>query len=509
MNMKKLLTTTAIVAMVASSASALDLQYGNSNGGGNTLDAVEAQPKLANELDLANTPQTGIFEFLVTTNNAIPTADNIKLTVRLPAGVTFNGDVNPTTAITDGAAVAVLSKLVSVNGLDGDDNVTFLIDTATGEQSIGLRLDLSLTGATCSALGAPISIGLSTENNTPIENGGGGVNNLAPINLTNGGGTIVNLVSCGDALSFPVSDDFPNGAANDSEITLASLFQDFDSGVAGDSAATATLGTMNGAIDTTANLSLVNTGGSDPMVFGDISNLAFSVNFGNAAAFTGVTVGAVNDTGTTGNNFDFNVPNPAITWVDGAADDIIVTNDTITAIPSQSTSTSSITATFGGAGLVASKIFAGAALDSLQREGAVFGPFNWVGGANSVSRNIFRFTGFPSGTMSVDGEVEVRNSSTGVTVGPYAFTLNLVNGEGQISNNVDSGTNNSFITAVGSDFGRADLTIRLFDGTVGLNVDRLILRNNVLSAFGGPANGGNGADGVPLNTLGGYGPANQ
>jgi hypothetical protein len=499
MTIKKLLATTAIAALAATSANALGVTQAEADG---TIgNAVEANATLATEVNLGAGGTTGTFEFLVNTTTAIPAADNVKLTVSLPAGLTFTtalaGGTGPGAVIQTGddsgdtvsggaGDIAVLSALVSVGGGAGSSSATFLIDTDTGEKSIGLRLPITMPAGYCNAPGG-INIGLSTENNTPIENGG--ANGATPIALA------TNLVTCSQALAMGAGAD-----AADSILELTGNFINFSTPVVGDTVTTATLGATSGAIGA-QNVTLVNTGGApDPLVPGDIAAIDFDITFsGPVAGITGVTVGGIAATGPVGNVFHVSATGAGVsTLTTGGNDTIVVTIDGTTSIASQTATVGTMTATFTDrvgppvVDFITSESFNGSALDALQREGTTFGFFDWVGDANKSSRHIFRFTGMNANAIT--GEVDFANCSSGQngTFGP--FTLNTVNGEGQVFNHTAGSSGNITLDSLNPSFGRCDVRFRLFsDVSATGDVDRLVLRNDILTPFGDNNNGANDA----------------
>ncbi len=479
MTIKKLLATTAIAALAATSANALGVTQGDSNA--SVGDAIEANPTLATEVNLGAGGTTGVFEFLVNTTTAIPAADNVKLSVSLPAGVTFTTSLASSAVTIGDDAVASNSALVSVGGGAGGTTVTFLIDTALTEDSIGLRLPLTLPAGFCASPGG-INIGLSTENNTPIENGGS--NGSTPIALA------TNLVTCGQALALGAGAD-----GVDSILELTGNFINFSTPAVGDTITTATLGATSGAIGA-QNVTLVNTGApADPLLPGDIASIGFDITFsGPVTGITGVTVGGIAATGPVGNVFSISATGGDVTTLtDGANDTVVVTIDGATSIASQTVTLGSMTATFTdrvgppAVDFITSESFTGSALDALQREGTTFGPFDWVGDATKAGRHIFRFTGMNADAIA--GEIDFANCSSGQNGSFGPFTLNTVNGEGQMLNHTAGGSGNVTIDSLNPNFGRCDVTFRLFsDVAVTGDVDRLMLRNDVLSNFGDDGN---------------------
>ncbi len=525
MNMKKLLATTAIAAMAATSANAIDLQFNATAPGGNAAGVFDitanvtsvATGTLANEVDLSGLGQNAILGLQLTTATALPAGDNVRLTVNLPAGVTFSqaltGLLDPDpAALTAGGIVpnnfaSVYTNItVSTGGSKGSSTVQFLIQAGASTAGFNLALPVTLNSAACTS-GAPVTMNLTTEQGTPIEGGS--------VTLNDGGTPAKNLntITCINGLR---SADFTGGpgdlgvtadtGAEDSLLALpnfVTFVKDQDGSGPLDAVATqgadtttqASLGTINaefgaGALDA--------IGGND-LAAGDIGALTFSVTFDTDV--TGIKSVAILDGSTTANLGDLISNLPAVTTPTGLSYVFSTTNATAIAeltdstpdpvlvtltggaspavITSQGVSVTASTATFKdsvGVNLIGSEPFASGALENIQKDGRVFGPFDWVGDATKSSRNIFRSTG--AAAAATAGEVIFSNSSNGKN-GVFPFTLNSVNGEAQTFSNTDLDTLNP-------GFGRADVTFNFF-ATTPTDMDRLLLRGDILSNFGNNA----------------------
>ncbi len=484
MNIKKLLTTTAIAAAAATSAHAtLTVDYSATPAA-----TVSAIPTIASELDLSNTtgtPLTSTFGFQA----AFTTADtggagNFLLTINLPAGVTFSQNILSSTLATDFpnnidtvanngddyGAIAIQS-----GGGAGSQQVVLVVTTIGATNQINMKLPLNIGPDACSSP-APISISF--------------VNQLT--NAGVGGGSASasdNVVLCSSA--FNSSGTGLGVAAGTPDLLgVASGYTLFKTAPG----TSATLGTINASIDATPQDDVA---GGGSLVAGDVAKAEFSVDFVDATGIDSVTVdfgGSTTQTVSTpvGNSFPFVVTTNLGKLLDGTADSIKVNvgggTGTLPVIKEQAVSVGSSTLTFNATStastqnLISSEAFASGALGSITRDGQSFGPFDWVGDASKASRNIFRFTGAVAD--STEGEVTFSNSSTGAN-GTFPLTLTTANGEGQVDSIA--------LDALNPGFGRADVKFFFFSPGPA-DVDRLMLRGDVLSTFGGGANTTAGSD---------------
>ncbi len=521
MNIKKLLATTAIAALAATSANALDLQLFATPGAPAATLVSAATGTIANEVDLSGLGQNTILGMQVTTLTPLPAGDNVKLTVNLPTGVTFNGQV--TVGPPAGATLSLpnnfagglyTNSTVSSGGASGSSTVTFLIQAGGTTPGFNLALPVTMKSAACTSSG-PVTINLTTEVNTPIEGGSATLNDgVAPPN-----NKLINPLTCVDGLVSSAAAATTNGviadtAAGTNEDTILALpsYTGFIVGTdasgpftgVDDTATAAGLGTISasltaGALSSIAGVALAPT---------DVGAVTFTVALSSSAGVASVSIFDGDDvTGATSlmgpvattagsNNYVFSTTNAVVIadLMDGNPDSIAVTLtggvapvtlNNITASVTASTATFSDSA---GINLIANEPYASGALETIQRQASTFGPFDWVGDASKGSENLFRVTG--AGAASIPGEVIFTNSSAGKN-GTFPFTLNTVNGEAVLRTKA-TGANMS-LDQLNPGYGRADVTFNFFAPTP-TDIDRLQLRGDVLSTFGGGANTTAGVD---------------
>ncbi|PHS29521.1 MAG: hypothetical protein COA85_00005 [Robiginitomaculum sp.] len=512
MNIKKLLTTTAIIAMAATSAHAVVGVVAVDIDGATAAGEIEAPVILANELDLTTglgstgTALGGDFELKVSTTNVLP-AGQVKLKVDLPLGMTFStGGVALTT---DGQGAKGASSLVSTaaagSGIDGFTNallnlggggggasVTYVFTAGSSQKEMLLRLPVDVASGACPSSGA------FTVSLTVVSSG---------LAIEGGAASSATAVTCKNAVSLTTAAD-----ANDSKLALPT-FTAFKIPTAGDSATVATVGTISGgftgtkAIDATAGTTLANPASAilaaAPLAASNVAMAEFSLTFGaTPTGITSISVGGYPGVvdGTNPNKFNYTVTSgTAYTLtqlLDATPDAVVVTlPGGTTAVSAQTITMSPIKLTFvtGNPDFIASESFGatGLALDGLEQENSTFGPFAWVGGANSASRNIFRFTGMSADSLA--GTVTFSNMPGSATSVTQSFTLSTTNGEGQvISNNAGSSGNMSlseiFDPTLATTYSRANVLFTFNSNETTGDVDRLMLRGDVLSTFGGTAN---------------------
>jgi hypothetical protein len=135
---------------------------------------------------------------------------------------------------------------------------------------------------------------------------------------------------------------------------------------------------------------------------------------------------------------------------------------------------------------------------NIRRAGSTSDVFEWVGQAGSVTRNIFRATGF--GATAPGASVIISNSSAGLD-GEYNLTLPApTNGEIIITE--------SHLSAAAGNFGRADVQFSFQTSPAsGIIVRRLMVGNNgTLTDFGNENDDGTNFMAPPIaptDTIGG------
>jgi len=162
MTKKLLLAAASVVAMsFAGAASAADLSI---NIGGQTVTDANTRYTLASEIEAS---LTGEIAATIDYDDALPQADNIKLTFTLSNGATFANSV-ASSALTGFGQV-----IISEGGAAGSSSVTFLASNPTAPATPTSGSSATLTTDITVAAGATpgLQVRTTTENNTPIEGG--------------------------------------------------------------------------------------------------------------------------------------------------------------------------------------------------------------------------------------------------------------------------------------------------------------------------------------------------
>ena len=444
---KKLLLAGSIAALTTGSAQALDVVNNN----------TALTPAL--ELSLPGATgqefETDISVDLDTTAGAFyPTGTTFVLTIDLPANMIFGPAGAPVTAVTGSQPGLVVTP--SSGGGAGATSVEYLVSTtSTAENSI----TFSVTDVELLSCGeGDITMAAVTEaGNLPIDGG-------------SASGTIVE--DCESALNHSVEEDFttPN-AFNDTVVLLPTYTNLNDT----------TVGLINYYIDNAVSID----GLGNPLTLADIDSVTFDVEAGDGVGLQDVTITTDTEafSGTTA-SFDFsgaNVANLVSPTHPSPANTIVLQTNGTDEVEVQSLDVVNALVTFndGNADLVDSEPGAEGGIDDLERQGQVFGVFDWNDGRAGRTTSVYRATGFQPG-QTFDYEVEMTNS---IFAAP---------------NNVFRGTATADIvgefvmTSVGFGgivpvFGRGDAEIT-FEVTETLDVDRLMVRNGISTEFGDGAN---------------------
>ncbi len=455
MTLKKLFAAASLVALTAGSASALEIENVVTPAGPGGL-------VFATEVDLANNPQTGNFQFdLALTNGGnFPAGGNLDIVVTLPDGISFQagltgGAITPDVANGTPASSASLQS----GGGVGSSTATFLvsIDNVNPDNLIGFDLPLAITG--CPTMGSSITVTAAlTGTTTFIEND------------VNGASTDDGLISCEDGKQFDVTSD-----ENISDTVI--LLDDYNS------VNDPVLGSINVTVDGTTSTDITGT----PFVPGDIARVQFNVDFDDATGIAGVAVGGIPLTrlSPTSDRFVYNsnVAGGLFTLTDGIPDNITITpvgtdEGGVVSINATTVSVSDPRCFFGNPNLIAFEDGTGGALDGLQREGATFGFFDWNRGAGAAVNSVYRITGLTPG-VPVIYTVEYRNSANN-TVATGTITGDA-SGNARIRSRVE-------LEDLNPGYDSADILLS-FQTNNRLDVDRLIA-----SAGGNVAPFGEGAN---------------
>lgn len=459
MKLTKLLTGAAVAALLTGAANA-QLVVTNSNTDSEAVFASQVDLSAAmyqDVLDIAFTPGgAGDEEVAI---NALGATDDINVTITLSGGLTFDGFLSNSDINVTGTTCALG---ISAGGSNGGQTVTY--------SSVG---DTNFNPTTCAFGGGAQEFDFSI----PVEIAGTG-NVSVEISLAstgtviesssydaNGGTTAVEgFVRQLDSLVYTFT---PTNV----DIDLSDEYELF----AG-SAATATVGTLLIDDEDPAQvLFSVGTGGADDVEFdiglvGQVASGELVVTVPNATGIESVTFRGQTEA-LVGNTATFALATADLAALDDAAQNIdlnantttpaAIGNQTISASASLTAAASTNLTLEGGSG----------DLGDLTREGSNTGTFAWVGDSSASTANVFRATGVPATVPTI--RVTLDNSTADVD-GEYVVTPAMTASNGELIL-----TNRDIETAVGSAFGRADVSWS-FEAD-GISVSRFMVTNGVVT----------------------------
>mgnify|MGYP003111171383 CR=1 FL=1 len=460
MILRKLLVATSIVAISAGAANALDVSTG----------ATPVTPAL--ELQLPGTPAfTGTTTAtLMTETGNFPAGNNISIVLTLPTGVVFNAPVSGSNVTVPGGGTGA-SAVVQSGGATGDGSVTFLVSIGDSASIDELDFAFDYRLNSCVPAGSELVITANIDgSNTPIEEGTASDDSV--------------IAPCASALNGEVRSDTSNPAVTaqdgDTVVTLASGYTLIGgAGTAGTT--TATVGDVAYTIDPAVSID----GTGAPMTDASIDGISFDVVLGDGTGVTDVTVGGVSGTPNAANNtfsFDFApgvIVDPAAPLPIQVEVNAGVAPADLELILTQNVSVQNAVVDFNDseADLVASEPGANGGLDTLQREGQTFGVYDWNSGSPSGTISVYRVTGLPAGPTAYT----VIMTNAGVANGTYnGIATPNANGE-FVVNSLNYGIS-SLPTYV-----RGDAEF-IFETNNDVDVDRLMARNGIVSAFGDGSN---------------------
>jgi len=455
MKIKSLLAAVSMVAMAAGAANALSLSKTSTN----------FDSPLALELDIAGTPINGVYTgaLTLTSGGNFPAGDVLTVTLTIPAGVTFNGALSGTSIATFGPGVHTPANgSVIAGGATTDTVVTYNLGVPTSPQvTTQIQFTIPISVASCANLSAGITVTAFLSGGAAVEgDADGGTRSIFGTNATPD-------VGCASAFGGTVTSD---AVASNTQIALAvgptnyRLFQEAGAAVA---AGVATpLGTVTYLINPSVG---VNAAGTS-MVAGNIASVTHTAALQTPVG-ANVLLSANNATVTPATGPSINV---SMTGAQATAGSTVSVRSTgMAAIPSQNVTVTSALVTFtpGTPDFITSEPGAVGGLDRLDRQGQARGPYDWNGSS-------------PTGTVSV-------YRITGLT-GPTAYTVTMTNsGANGEFNGIATPDANGEVVLTSLDFGagvpayiRGD-ALFLFETTnTNIDVDRLLARNGVVSAFG-------------------------
>ncbi len=448
MKIKSLLAAVSMVAIAAGSASALSITNVAPSG---------IVPAL--ELELPGIPPlTGAFAFDVITNagSTFPGGNNLKVKVELPAGVYFSTAVNGG----DITGAANSATVQNGSGTVGSSVVEFLAaipQPATNTLTFNFNLGLN----TCPIASSPLKVSITTEDGTAIETG-----SASSLGL---------IAPCKSAIDGVILSDV---AKSDTKITLASGYTSLaEFPGTGPLNVAGVVGTAQYSIDPLVSKSLTAV---VPMTIADVAAVKFDVMFEDAAGIDKVFINGI-PTVKSGNNFTMT----ATTGIDktkmfAGPNSILVVPLGTVVIPTQNVWVGNSKVTFrttGAPDLIAEEMGPMGSLDALQREGREFGFFDWNGGTNGTGTiSVYRITGL---TGPTDFTIQLENSNAN---GTYAGqVVPDATGEAQLTSNNMGG-------ALPAGVVRYDVQINLETPNTNVDVDRLMIRNGIVTNYGDGAN---------------------
>lgn len=470
MNIQKFLVATSILAMTATNASALDVVLGSSTAATPVAGSDFAYP-LADELCLEDGGSvSGVVAFTISLTNGGTFPQDIEAVVTLPANVTFEGMAGvPGSAVsTDGSSGgAPTSGSRTAGGNEGDSTVTFTISEAQGSASnIGFVLPVTVEG------GCPDGSGINIVLTDSVQ--GGFVEGDPFVNTNEAvmAPALSILSGCAPAITTEIEAD-----GLEKEIALLPA------------PAYTTIGdNLLGTVTHTLNHVLLDA--NTLVAVTDIVDVDTRVRVEDETGLLNAVVGGTAD-GFGATSSSDQVALISRPFADGVTENIYVNEDPANAadptdvvtIANQSV-TATTTVNFTAASGLESKEDATGNLDPLNREGAVFGTFDWVGASNGGGTNtVLRVTGLPK-DVDIPYTVTLTNTNDYEFNGVYSGTIAAADSDGEVVLQ----SFNLFGVDNPVDFVRADAEICFETDATTVDVDRLLARGGIISAFNDGSN---------------------
>ena len=460
MNIQKFLVATSILALTATSASALDIANGivGAPAGIATSTMSGFAGPLALELCLDDADAdavSGNVAFTIT-----PTAQpanfpqNLLVTVTLPAGVTFSSTLGGSALFSDQSTLST----VQTGGLGGSSSATFNLSEANNSSdTLFFSLPIDVNGCPDGA-GIEINV-IDTQTNLAVE-GDAVVNTNETTTMVGTGDDAVPvrlLPGCQSLLTTTITPADP-----EKEIELTD-YTSLSNGILG-TVETTVDGTILVDATTFATPALIDTIDYRVDVEDSTGLAAAVVAGGGSGSFAGE------------NSVSISAPYAA------GPRNVFVTADGVDAIVSQDVDIHSEVTFTAASGLVDKAPVYGD-LDPLNREGAVFGRFDWVGANNGAGTvTILRVTGLPLGE-AVPYTVNLINTPNGTYDGTYSGVI-PANHDGEVG--LDS--HSLFDVDNPVNFVRGDAEL-CFETNAALDVDRLMTTSGgQVASFGDGSN---------------------
>lgn len=454
MKIKHLLAAASIVALTATSANALEHA---------TSSNTDFQDTLALELTGISTGAAAVhgsleYDVQLTSLGSFPDGNDLVVTVSLPAGVEFDvANVAGTDISTD------TNTDPDSDTTSGDNGTVFT--TSPGEVVYNITVP---TGATVEAvvLSIPVvykqCVGSSAAVSTTITTGGVHIEND-----TNGAQSTAILPGCASAIDGVVTAD-----GVDKEILQVP-------------GPYTTIGdTLLGNYVYTINSTVAIDAFGTPLTVSDIASIGSTTTVEDKTGLQGFTVGATTAGFGLGQSVSLNDP---VGILGDLSSDINVNDGPSGAIVTQDVNIST-QVNFSTLGLSDEAPIGAAPIDSLDRQGQTFGWFDWVGSNASNTITVLRVTGLPKGD-DIRYTVQFRNTNDGTdaTYNGTATAADLADSEFALYSHTGFGTSNA-------DYTRGDVLVTFETAVTTVDVDRLMIRNNVISAYndGSNSNDNNG-----------------
>ena len=469
MKLTNLLTGAAVAALLTGAANA-QIATGNQNG--NAADDLGASLVFASELDLAEAAPTGHVELTLgaaetTALAALAATDSVTIKFDLSGGLSWDGNLSDANHL---GTNATCEFNISAAGGTGTQTVSYALDGTTEDATscddnnddLDFRFPIEITGA------GNISFTMSlTATGTVLASG--------TLDVDGGTAGTQGYVRTARAFTYAFADD----ATNES-ITLASSYELFGGG--------GVLGTLTGTDTAGVIVAAANAGNTaaDSSADAQVDGGELVVTFPQPAGIASVTLGlAVPETvALVGGSATFDLSAAEMDQFDGASIAIIaneatgadaapIANQQPTAVFTVSSPTASDLTIAGDSAVNNTD------LDALLRQGSNTTTFEWVGDSEASTKNVFRAVGLGATLPTI--RVTLSNSTADVD-GEYVVTPagTLTNGELIL-------TEADIEAAVGSAFGRADVTFSF--EAAGITVRRFLVGSNGTLADMGDDNG--------------------
>jgi hypothetical protein len=460
MKMTKLLTGAAVAALLTGAANAQITAGDNDTNPNNDLGGSLV---FANELDLAEAAPTGHVELTLgaldfTALGNLVSTDSVTIKFDVSGGLSWDGNLSDAN---HSGTTATCEFNISAAGGTGTQTVSYALDGTTEDVTsctdsngdLDFRFPIEITGA------GNISYAMSlTATGTVLRSGS--------VDVDTGTAGTQGYVRTDDAFEIVFED---NGTSE--QITLASSYESFGGG--------GILGTLEVTSDGAVIVAAANAGNdaANAADGGQVDDGELTVTFPSPAGIASVTIDFDGVADVTENlvsgtaTFDLTqaqvadiATNPASIIANEAtgADAAAIANQQPTAtLTLNPDSASDLT-------IAAVTADDNTEIDALLRQGSNTTEFEWVGDTNASTSNVFRAVGLgatlptirvtlDNSTADVDGEYEVTPAGT------------LTNGELLM-------TEADIEAAVGSAFGRADVTFSF--EAAGVSVRRFLVGTN-------------------------------